>query len=99
MADAHGNVKVSDDQLLLEFLLSSDPALVASEIAENVPLTATQVTNRLDAMENTDDGEPKVVSKHAAGRRIWWLTPTGREYIVSIARQMISENSEQPGAS
>lgn len=76
--------EISDQRLLVEFVLSSDPALFASEIAENVPYTRQRVSQRLDEIE---DKEGYVTSKVASGRRLWWLTDKGREYVAKLLRK------------
>lgn len=86
MGKAGRKETVSDERLLLEFLLTSDPALFTSEIAVNLPLTKQRVNQRLDDLE-TDDGY--VTSKKASGRRLWWMTPEGHEHIAAFARERL----------
>jgi len=76
------NKSVSDARLLVEFVLNSDPAFFASEVAENVPITRVQVNSRLDELED----EGYVESKTASGRRLWWLTDEGRQHATESVR-------------
>lgn len=86
MAEPGSGREVTYERLLLEFLLTADPALFASELAENLPVGTTRVNQLLDELE--DDGF--VTSKHASGRRLFWLTPEGHQYIADVARNRIS---------
>jgi predicted transcriptional regulator len=79
------NPEVTDERILLEFLLTSDPALFTSEVADAVPVTRQRVGQILDQLD--EDGF--VTSKHAAGRRLWWLTDDGHDYISKIARERL----------
>ncbi len=78
--------EVTDERVLLEFILTADPAMFASEVADNLPVSRQRVTTLLDDMEN-DDGW--VTSKHASGRRLWWLTPTGRKQAAEELRMRL----------
>lgn len=78
--------KVSDDRILLEFLLSADPALFTSEVSEPLPLTRQRVNDLLNSLE--EDG--LVTSKTASGRRLWWMTPKGRKRVVETAREELT---------
>lgn len=73
---------VPDERILVEFLLTSDPALFSSEVADNVPLTRQRVNTILDEME--DDGY--LMSKKASGRRLWWLTDKGHDHLTQFLR-------------
>lgn len=73
---------VSNERILLEFLLTSDPALFTSEISDNLPITRQRVGQLLKELEK--DGF--VTSKFASNRRLWWLTADGHDYIASYAR-------------
>jgi len=86
MVDSEERRKVTDERVMLEFLLTSDPAMFTSEIAERLPVTRQRVGQMLDTLES----EGFVTSKHAAGRRLWWLTEKGEEYITSVARERLS---------
>jgi len=74
--------KVSDERILLEFVLSSDPVYTASEFEDRFPLTRQQISSRLNEMQ--DKGY--VTSKMASGRRFWWITDEGREFVADRAR-------------
>lgn len=78
--------EVTDERLLLEFLLSPDPAMFTSELAENLPITRQRVGQLLTELE--EDG--LVTSKKASGRNVWWLTPKGREFITDVVRSEIA---------
>lgn len=86
--DDTGDREVPDERLLLEFLLSPDPALFTSEIADNLPITRQRVGQLLDPLME----EGLVTSKYASGRRLYWLSPTGREYITAVARERFDED-------
>jgi len=73
---------VSDSRLLVEFVLASDPAFFASELADNVPISRVQVNSRLDQLEE----QGLVASKTASGRRLWWLTDDGRQRATEAVR-------------
>jgi len=82
---------VRDERLLLEFIVSADPAFFSSEIAENVPLSRPQVNDRLDQLEDAG----LVTSKTASGRRLWWITPDGREAVASRARLLLESKGSE----
>ncbi|WP_181691366.1 MarR family transcriptional regulator [Natronomonas sp. LN261] len=86
MSDGRHDREVSDERVLLEFLLTSDPALFTSELSENLPITRQRVGQLLNELEQ--DG--LVTSKKASGRRLWWLTTSGKEYIAGIARERLA---------
>jgi len=85
MAKTGTDREVTNERILLEFLLTSDPALFASEVSENVPLSRQRVAQLLDELE--EDGF--ITSKHASGRRLFWLTDDGHMYIAAQAREML----------
>jgi hypothetical protein len=87
------STKIEDDRILLEFLFHPAPALYASDISENVPVTRQTVQNRLEAMENPESGPALVASRKASGRRSWWLTTEGRERAAAYARERLDETS------
>jgi len=76
----------SDERLLIEILLTRGPAAFASEIEEEVPLSRQRISKRLGDLES--DG--LVVSKKAAGRRLWWATDAGKSAAADAIRQEIS---------
>lgn len=78
--------EVTDEQILLEFLLTSDPALFTSEVAENFDITRQRVGQILEEIE--DDG--LVTSKLASGRRLWWMTTDGHDLVARAAREKLS---------
>lgn len=78
--------EVTDERVLLEFILTADPALFASEVAENLPVSRQRVTTLLDNME---EDEGWVTSKHASGRRLWWISSTGRKQAAEELRKRL----------
>jgi predicted ArsR family transcriptional regulator len=78
--------KVSDDRILLEFLLSADPALFTSEVSDPLPLSRQRVNDLLNELED----EGLVTSKTASGRRLWWMTAKGHEQVVKSARDKLT---------
>lgn len=66
----HGNQEVTDEQILDQFHESDDPALIAPEVAEQLPLTRQRVHERLE--ELLDAG--KVGTKKPSRDRMWWVT-------------------------
>lgn len=79
---------VTDERILLEFILNPGPAFFASEFEDDLPVTRQRITGILDEME--DDG--LVTSKKASGRRLWWLTDKGEERVTSTARELFQES-------
>jgi predicted transcriptional regulator len=86
MAKRGSDRKVSDDRILLEFLLSPDPALFTSEVSDPLPLSRQRVNDLLNELEN----EGLVTSKTASGRRLWWITPKGHQRVVEAARDKLT---------
>ena len=78
--------KVSDERILLEFLLSPDPALFTSEVSEPLPLSRQRVNGLLDQLEENGF----VTSKTASGRRLWWMTPKGKKKVTEAARNKLT---------
>lgn len=85
MAKTGPERQVTDERLMLEIVINPDPAVFASEIEENVPISRQRVTGRLDDLEE----KQFVYSKRASGRRLWWLTQKGRERVEERAREAI----------
>ena len=77
---------IPDDRLLFEIMLVRGPAAFASEIEEQVPLSRQRITKRLNDLED----EGLVVSKKATGRRLWWLTDSGKAKASSSIREKLS---------
>lgn len=86
MAKRGADRTVSDERILLEFLLSPDPALFTSEVSEPLPLSRQRINDLLDQLES--DGF--VTSKTASGRRLWWLTPAGTKRVTEAAREELT---------
>lgn len=78
---------VSDERILLEFLLSSDNAFFTSEFEGPIPLTRQQIQNRLRDMEE----KGLVASKKASNRNIWWITDEGVKRVSRAARDALEE--------
>lgn len=70
-------VKIDLDEILLRFVLSADPVLIASEIAEPYDITRQTAANYLGELE--DGGYLR--SKHAGNRRMFWITYEGRQRV------------------
>lgn len=79
---------VTDDRLLLEFVLGSGPAFFASEFEEDLDLSRQRISQILDELE----GEGYVASKKASGRRLWWLTEKGEQRVAKAARERFQED-------
>ena len=77
---------ISDERLLLEMMLARGPAVFASEIEEEIPLSRQRISNRLGNLEEVG----LVVSKKAAGRRLWWVTDSGKQKASTYMREELS---------
>jgi len=86
MAKRGSDRKVSDDRILLEFLLSADPALFTSEVSDPLPLSRQRVNDLLNELED----EGLVASKTASGRRLWWMTRQGHQQVAKEAREKLT---------
>jgi predicted transcriptional regulator len=73
-------VKVDLDEILLRFVLSPDPVLIASEIARPYDITRQTAANYLERLE--DDGLLR--SKSAGNRRMFWITYEGRGRVANV---------------
>ncbi|WP_161945924.1 helix-turn-helix domain-containing protein [Halalkaliarchaeum desulfuricum] len=76
MAKRGRKPEVSDREILREFVVSPDPAFVASELGEKLNMSRQGVLNRLDDLEERH----LLQSKKAAGRRIFWITHQGEVF-------------------
>lgn len=76
---------ISDERLIFEIILTRGPAAFASEIEENIELSRQRITKRLSGLE--DDG--LVVSKKASGRRLWWVTDSGKKKASDAIREKL----------
>lgn len=66
--------RVSDEEILEVFRESSDPVLIASEVAEELPIGRRGVYKRLEQL--AEDGE--LGRKKIGGRgTVWWLAGLG----------------------
>ncbi len=77
---------ISDERLLFEIMLVRGPAAFASEIEEQVPLSRQRISKRLGQLEDAG----LVVSKKAAGRRLWWVTDAGKKQASDTVRERLS---------
>lgn len=73
---------VSDEQILIEFLLSDDPALVAKELAGPLGMSRQGIHNRLDKLQDRE----MLHSKKPGRDRIYWLTTDGRQFATEALR-------------
>jgi predicted ArsR family transcriptional regulator len=68
--------RVSDEEILAVFHESSDPVLIASEVAEELPIGRRGVYKRLEQL--AEEGE--LGRKKIGGRgTVWWLAGLGSE--------------------
>lgn len=79
---------VSNDRLLLEFVLRPDPAFFASEFTTAVGLTRQTIDRRLKELEE----QGYVDSKIAGPGRIWWITDSGRDRVAAATREKFDED-------
>lgn len=63
--------RVSDEEILAVFREAEDPVLIASEVAEHLPIGRRGVYDRLEKLE--DRGA--VTSKKVGGRATVWWSP------------------------
>ena len=69
---------VSNEAILREFLLSSDPVQTTSELVEPLDMTRQGVHSRLQSLQE----EGYLDSKEAGSKaRVWWITDRGRAYV------------------
>ena len=72
---AHGNRKVSDEQLIEEFRDTDEPYLTASELADRLSMTRQGVHSRL--MDLYKQG---TIERKKTGRTVgWWLSTNQSE--------------------
>lgn len=77
MAKPGPEKKADHDEILLRFVISPDPVMLASEIAEPYDISRQTAANYLNTLE--DDGFLR--SKRAGGRRMYWITHEGRKRV------------------
>jgi|GEM_PF-507560 DNA-binding MarR family transcriptional regulator len=77
---------IPDERLLFEIMLVRGPAAFASEIEEQISLSRQRITKRLNDLEDED----LAVSKRAAGRRLWWVTDSGKAKASAHIRDKLS---------
>jgi len=92
-AEEHGNTKVSDDRILLEFVLNPSPALFPSDISSEVSIGTEGIRQRLKKLENPDEHPPLVIRRDASGRNLYWLTQEGKERVSESLRQLLDEEA------
>jgi predicted transcriptional regulator len=66
--------EVSDEDILMKFVTTADPVLVASEVGKSIEMSRQGAFSRLKELEN----EGLVNSAMKASARVWWITPEGR---------------------
>jgi DNA-binding HxlR family transcriptional regulator len=77
---------VSNERILFEIMIGDGPAVFASELETELPLSRQQITSRLDQLESQN----LVTSKKASGRRLWWLTEKGKGRLSETARDELN---------
>lgn len=90
MAGRGRDKTVSDVEILLLFILTPEPAFMASEFTDAVDMTRQGVLKRLDDLE--DQGY--LESKKASGRRMFWITEEGRQFVSESEVQRSSGNHQ-----
>lgn len=88
MGDRGRDRSVSDERVLLEFLLTTDPALFTSEVSKTLPVSRQRVNQILNEME---ESKAYVTSKKVSGRRLWWITERGHTYVADTVRECIED--------
>ncbi len=69
---------VSDEAILREFLLSSDPVQTTTELVEPLDMTRQGVHSRLQTLQEQGYLDSKEVGSKA---RVWWITDDGHAYV------------------
>jgi predicted transcriptional regulator len=69
--------EVSDREILMKFVVTSDPVLVASELADRVGMSRQGVFSRLEELQEAG----YLNSAMKSGGRVWWITPEGRDFL------------------
>lgn len=76
MPNAGRPPRVSDDEILDVFRDSDDPVLIASEVAEELPIGRRGVYKRLEQLHE----EERLGRKKIGGRgTVWWLVEDSSE--------------------
>ena len=70
MDSAHGNQKVSDSQIIEAAAKTEGPFFTAGEVADELPVTRTGLSNRLKNLQE----EGRVDRKKRGNWVGWWLT-------------------------
>lgn len=70
MSSSHGNQKVSDQEIIEAIKSVDEPVASASEIATQVSLTRTGVTNRLNKLRE----QGLVERKDVGNGYVWWVS-------------------------
>lgn len=74
---------VSDVEILRLFVVTPEPAFMASEFIDDLDMTRQGILQRLDQLES----EGYLRSKEAGGRRLFWITHTGKRYVFESESQ------------
>lgn len=73
MSSAHGNQKVSDEEILAAFDAVRGPYATASELEEHLPIGRKGILKRLDDLEDRGLIKSKKPTPHMIG---WWRSNT-----------------------
>lgn len=65
---------MTDNEILRQFLVSSDPILFTHELAGEFDMTSQGMNKRLKNLT----AEGMLDTKKTASVRVWWLTDSGR---------------------
>jgi len=69
--------QVTDKDILLELRNHYSPAMNASEISDELPVSRQTVDKRLRALEDRE-----LVHTRKVGRvRVWWLSDAGKQFL------------------
>jgi predicted ArsR family transcriptional regulator len=75
MSGAHGNQKVTDEELLEAFDDIEGPFVTAGELADLLPISRTAINKRLKDLRSRGVIESKKPTKTMVG---WWLSDDGQ---------------------
>jgi len=68
--------RVSDEEILTVFRESQDPVLIASEVAEELPIGRRGVYKRLEQLAEKGELDRKKIGGRGT---VWWLAGLGSE--------------------
>ena len=78
---------VTDDRILIEFIIRQDPAFFPREFQDQFDLTTQQLRNRLKMLE----AEGLVESKKVSNRLLYWITDEGYKQAATAVRENFDE--------